>query len=207
VIVARSSDQSEIQIIRSHFETLGIPAVVMQDAFAGAIGQTVLRVPEAMAGLAVEFIERYRNGEFQLEEGPPDMGDAREFAGDLPSFKVYSRPDKAVPVVVKAGFSWPALVFGSLWFLLNGMWVNAIFVGLMDIGAWLYFHSYYPVTLLELCLSLLYLIVRFLIGKLGNTLLCLDLESKRYVRLTTVSAKNSTYAREAAAQWRRNANS
>jgi hypothetical protein len=196
VIVARSSDLSEVQVIRSYLESFGIPVVVMQNAFADAVEQTVLRVPESMAEQAGELIERYKKGEYRLDE--PDAGDTREHAGDLPTFRVYSRPDKAVLVVVKEGFSWPALIFGWLWFLLNGMWVNSIFLACIQIGAWLYFKYHSPSTLLDSAPFILYLAVHFLMGKLGNTLLGLDLENKGYVRLATVAAKNPAYAREAA---------
>jgi hypothetical protein len=160
-----------------------------------------LRVPESTAGLAGELIERYKKGEDRLDES--DADDAREHAGNLPTFRVYSHPHKAVPVVVKEGFSWPALIFGWLWFLLNGMWLNSILLGCIEIGAFFYFMSHSPSTPLDLGVFVLYLAVRFLMSKLANTLLGLDLESKGYLRLVTVAARNPAYAREAAGRLER----
>jgi hypothetical protein len=192
VIVFRLPDQAEMQVIRSYLESFGIPAAVSADAFCGALDGIVLRVPEALAGQAVELIEQYKNGEHRLAE--PNIPHVGENADGLSVFRVYSRPDRTVPVVVKDGFSWPALIFGPLWFLLNRMWVNSVLVFSLEIGAQLYLGSRDADT----WKWIFYLLARFLIGKWGNTLLCLDLENKGYARLATVSAKNPAYARAAA---------
>jgi len=118
----------------------------------------------------------------------------------MKTFRIYSHPKQPVPIVVKVGWSWPAFIFGPLWFLLNKMWLTAAVVVGLVVGERLFFQYLKPSSpgesLLFLGMLLLALVAWFLIGQFANFLLCSDLESRGYVLRGTVSAKSSRMARE-----------
>lgn len=123
------------------------------------------------------------------------------FAGRImKTYRVYSHPNRPVPMVVKVGFSWPAFIIGPLWFLVNKMWLNFAIVTAFIVSANLYFHHFKPSSqgekLLDLGMALLALVGWFLIGKFANLLLCSDLEGRGYVLQATVKAKSTRTARE-----------
>ena len=55
------------------------------------------------------------------------------------TYRIYSHPNRPVPMVVKVGFSWPAIIFGPLWFLFNKMWLTAAIVVGFVVGTRLFF--------------------------------------------------------------------
>jgi hypothetical protein len=120
----------------------------------------------------------------------------------MKTFRIYSHPKKSVPIVVKVGFSWPAFIFGPLWFLANKMWMYFAIVTVFAVGARLYFGGHEPSSdreaLLMFGMSLLYFVGLFFIGKVANFLLSSGLEDQGYVLQRTVTAKNARTAREEA---------
>ena len=115
------------------------------------------------------------------------------------TFRIYAHPKQPVPMAVKVGWSWPAFIFGPLWFLLNKMWLTAaIFVALV-VGEKLFFDYFKPAptgALFGLLMALLAIVAWFLIGRFANSLLCSDLEDRGYVLRATTSAKDSRAARD-----------
>ena len=72
----------------------------------------------------------------------------------MKTFRIYSRVDRPIPMVVKVGISWPAFIIGPLWFLLNRMWLNFAIVTALLLGGNLYFEYHKASTPTE---SLLFL--------------------------------------------------
>lgn len=215
--VARFLDPTEAHLLKAHLESCAIPAIVA-DAnlvqtnpfLGGAVGGASVRVPAAFVSEALELIAKFKNGEFQVEEAsgepsgvePENPGNPAAKGRRLKTYRVYSRADQAVPIVVKVGFSWAAFIFGPLWFLFNSMWLNFIIVAGLYVGGNLYFRSHQPSTdaesLLFAGVYAAYLLIWFLIGKFANSLLAVDLEDRGYRLVATVSAQNPAYARDAA---------
>lgn len=211
-IVARLLDTSEAHFLKHHLESCSIPAVVadanlvqVNPFLVGAVGGVSVRVPQAFMQEAVEIVAKFQGGEFALDEQAiKSNAEFAEFQPDtdvrgLKTFRIYSRANNRVPIVVKVGFSWGAFIFGPLWLLVNQMWLNFLIVATFVVGANLYFHNNQPTTREEqmvfLTMYVLFLFTWFLIGKFGNFLLAMDLESKGCKLVATVTAKNATYAR------------
>jgi hypothetical protein len=116
------------------------------------------------------------------------------------TFRIYSHPNRPMPIVVKVGFSWPAFIFGPLWFLLNRMWLTAAIVIAFYVGERLFFRNFKPASpggaYFRVLMDLLALVTWFLIARFANFLLCSDLEARGYVLRATVSAKDSRSARD-----------
>ena len=211
-IVARLLDPSEAHFLKHHLESCSIPAVVadanlvqVNPFLVGAVGGVSVRVPQAFMQEAVEIVAKFQGGEFALDEQAiKSNAEFAEFQPNtdvrgLKTFRIYSRANNRAPIVVKVGFSWGAFIFGPLWLLVNQMWLNFLIVATFVVGANLYFHNNQPTTreeqILFLSMYVLSLFTWFLIGKFGNFLLSVDLESKGYKLVATVKAKNATYAR------------
>lgn len=214
--VARRLDPTEAHILKAHLQSCSIPAMVADanlvqaNPFLGAaVGGASVRVPEAFVPEALELIAGFDKGEFQAPDEPGGKQGADAEAEPpgkpqrLTTYRIYSRPGQATPIVVKVGFSWAAFIFGPLWFLVNKMWLNFLIVATLFVGGNLYFHHHRPATNTESLLFAsayaLYLLIWFAIGKLANSLLAADLEEKGYRLVATVAAKNSAYARDQAA--------
>lgn len=75
-------------------------------------------------------------------------------------------------MVVKVGFSWPAFIFGPLWFLLNRLWLTAAIVVALIVGERLVFENFKPASpggaFFGLLMVLLALVAWFLIGKFAR---------------------------------------
>ncbi len=215
--VARSLDPTEAHILKSYLESCSIPAMVadanlVQAApfLSGPVGGASVRVPEAFASEALELIAKFNRIDVQPDSAGDDAMNEPSGSGapsevrKLKTYAVYVHPGKPVPVVVKAGFSWGAFIFGPLWFLLNRMWLNFFLVMTLYVGGNLYFRFNRVETDLGAPLFIgmyvLYLVLWFLIGKFANSLLAADLEDRGYKRIATVTAENPVYAREEAAR-------
>jgi len=116
------------------------------------------------------------------------------------TFRIYCHPHKRVPVVVKEGFSWPAFIFGPLWFLLNKMWLTAAIVIALVIGQRLFFGSFKAASsgeaLFGVLMFLLAIVAWFLVARFANCLLCSNLEDRGYVLRDTIGAKSARAARD-----------
>ena len=119
----------------------------------------------------------------------------------MKTYRVYVHPEKTAPVVVKAGFCWPAFLIGPLWFLVNGMWVNFVLVAMFVAATHLYSVRSGSGAMLGL-LGFVYLITWWLIGLLANPLLAAELVSKGYVLRGTVKARSMLKASELAREQR-----
>ena len=190
VDVARLQDDAEANILKNYLENQGIPAVVdgenVARTFGGAFGGVILRVDQAFEKQALELLAKYDAGEFQLSESSVEAEDGQPLSvqenpqwDKKRTYRVYSHPEKTNTVVVKVGFSWVALIFGPLWYLLNKMWLNFLIYALLVVGGSAYFSRFVPTSQGEAALlfgmNLLYLVAWFLFSWFANRLLCLDL--------------------------------
>lgn len=119
-------------------------------------------------------------------------------------YRVFTHPGHP-PTVVKAGFSWPAFIFGPFWFLLNRMWMMFLITGSLAFGGpFVFRYVDTPTTRAEALMNLLLwslrLFVWFGIGKIANFLLGEELIRKGYKLATTVRAKSIGNARELASR-------
>ncbi|MGE5384831.1 MAG: DUF2628 domain-containing protein [Betaproteobacteria bacterium] len=216
-IVARSLEPTEAHLLKSYLESCSIPAIVadanlVQAApfLTGPVGGASVRVPKDFAPEALDLIAKFNRIDVQADSLSDDAVDLplekSGIAGarKLKTYGVYTHPDKPIPLVVKAGFSWGAFIFGPLWFLLNRMWLNFFLVTTLYVGGNLYFRFHQVDADLGAPLFIgmyfLYLLLWFLIGKFANSLLAADLEDRGYKRIATVMAENPAYAREEAAK-------
>ena len=108
-------------------------------------------------------------------------------------------------ILVKEGFSWPALLFPLIWFLMNRMWIPAVIymafeVILFALAAWIEI----PQQAVLICS----LAVSLILGFEGNALLRWTLARRRFHERALVVARNleeaeykffSSVLREAAA--------
>lgn len=106
----------------------------------------------------------------------------------MKTYRVFAHPEKPVPIVVKDGFCWPAFLLGPIWFLLNGMWLNFLLVGLFVGASNLFFAAKLSGGFLTSLLVAVNLLVWILIGAFGNWLLAAELLGKGYVPRGTVQA-------------------
>lgn len=213
VDIANLQDQAEAHLLKAYLESCGIPAVTtganVARAFGGVFGGTRLCVQKPFAEQARELVASYNDGVFELDENTGDhpclqsnnsLAEPQEKG--LKTYRVYVHPERAASIVVKVGFSWAALVFGPLWFLVNRMWINSLFFLSLVIGGRLHFQHFQPTNqtedLMLLGMQFLYISAWILFSKFANSLLCSDLENKGYVLKATVTAKNPVYAREKA---------
>lgn len=219
VDIAWLQDQAEAYLLKGYLEGFSIPSVVaganVARAFGGAFGGTTLCVQKTFAKRAIEYVANYNNGDFQLDENAsegsglqPNNSQPLRQAKGLKTYRVYSHPERAATMVVKVGFSWAALIFGPLWFLLNRMWINFLIFTSLVVGGNLYFRHFRPANQTELLLlvgmQILYIAAWFLFSKFANHLLCSDLENKGYSLKATVTAKNPAYARDEATRVSKN---
>jgi hypothetical protein len=215
VDIANLQDQAEAHLLKAYLESSGIPSVAtgadVARAFGGVFGGTRLCVQKSFAKQARELVANYNDGVFQLDENADEylafQSDNSLTEGQekgLKTYRVYAHPKRAASIVVKVGFSWAALVFGPLWFLVNRMWINSLFFISLVLGGRLHFQHFQPTNqtedLMLLGMQFLYITAWILFSKFANSLLCSDLENKGYVLKATVKAKNPAYAREKATQ-------
>lgn len=206
VTVARSLDPTEAHLLQAYLESCGVPAVVADanivqayQLISQALGGASVRVPGQFRAQAEELLRQFRQGGAALNEADltdsavneaPAEGQKREKV-----YCVYSRTVHETPIVVKRGFSWGAFIFGPLWFLVHGMWAYFLIGTMLYLGGHLMFQNGAPFQLLGV--GAIYLLTWFYVGKIANFLLCDALERRGYRLLATVSAINSTYARDA----------
>jgi hypothetical protein len=125
---------------------------------------------------------------------PVDLAEAVS----MKTYRVYVHPDKLVPVVIKDGFCWPAFIFGPLWFLANGMFLNFVLVALFAAAGHLFFAAKVSGALLPGALSALYIVVWILVGAFANWLLAAELLGEGYEMRGTVEATSLKKAAELA---------
>ena len=120
----------------------------------------------------------------------------------MKTYKIYSHPNKPIPIVVKVGYSWSALLLGPIWFLPNQMWLTFGVTLSFVVSSHLYFRSFDPYTPTEAIYGLLILVAFIvgciLIGWFTNSLLCMNLVSEGYSLIDTISAENIRDARDKA---------
>ena len=216
VTVARLLEPTEAYLLKAHLESCDIPAVVgdanlsqANQFLAGAIGGARVSVPATYVERASELLNQFKDGKFELDSDAIEgvgIASSEEVVvgqkGKQKLFRVYSHPNKEVTVVVKQGFSWGAFIFGPLWFLVHGMWFYFFMLSALYLGGNLYLRSQAPGSntdvLILFCGFVVYILAWFFVGKFAHALLATALEESGYKLLATVSARNATYAREAA---------
>ena len=104
------------------------------------------------------------------------------------TYRVMVHPEKAVPVVVKIGYCWPAFLIGPLWFVVNGMWLNFLLVTAFVVSSNFFFAGRFGGGTLYGFLGALNAIVWILIGAFANWLLTAELREQGYVQRGTVQA-------------------
>lgn len=207
--VAQFYDPAEAYLLKGYLESFGIPATVIgadvARTFSGVVGGNRLSVPKPFVVQAIERMAAYNESRASPEDSPDDgaaVAADQPIGGQLKTYRVYAHPRRKTSVVVRSGFSWAALIFGPLWFLVNRMWVNGLIFVALVIGSTLYAIHADPVSVsehyIDALLLLLHPVVWLLFSALANTLLCSDLEGKGYALRATVRARNPAYAREAA---------
>ncbi len=90
-------------------------------------------------------------------------------------------------VLVKDGFSWPALLFPLIWFLMNRMWIPAVIylafeVVLLTVAAWIEV----PGQIVLICT----IAVNLILGFEGHALLRWNLARRRFHERAIVTARN-----------------
>lgn len=118
----------------------------------------------------------------------------------MKTYRVMVHPEKAVPIVVKVGFCWPAFLIGPLWFLLNGMWLNFMLTFAFFVATNLFAGGRMAGGLLYTTLSAVILVVWTLVGALANWLLTAELQEQGYVQRGTVQANSLLKAGKLARQ-------
>jgi hypothetical protein len=118
----------------------------------------------------------------------------------MKTYRVMVHPEKAVPIVVKDGFCWPAFLLGPLWFLANGMWLNFILVFAFVVASNLFFAGRMAGGFLYSLLGAANIVVWILIGALANWLLTAELQEQGYVQRGTVRATSLLKAGKLAQQ-------
>jgi len=137
VVVARCETPTEAHVLQQTLAAAGVAArvadahlVQAHSWMTGAVGGVRVLVPASLAADAQAVLAEFRAGAFELvPQGPDAEGAEPEPEAVDPAgvggrrFIVFRHPTRTPRVIaVKKGFSWPAVLVGPLWFLLNGMW-------------------------------------------------------------------------------------
>jgi hypothetical protein len=118
----------------------------------------------------------------------------------MKTYRVMVHPQRAVPMVVKVGFCWPAFLIGPLWFLVNGMWLNFVLVSAFVVAGHLFSAAKLTGGSLYGLLAAAYVAVWILVGAIANWLLTSELQEKGYVQRGTVKATSLLKAGKLAQQ-------
>lgn len=152
VTVARFDTPLQAHVLRSHFESLGIPAfvtdeytVAAQPLYSSAVGGVRVKVPASYQNAAQEAIQQFNDNAFLLEdddekvEGPhyTDFEEALvAYTGDAHWLRRWRGLMEERSRL--AGFNFFACWFPLIWFLIHGMYVSPVILGAIFFGlAWL----------------------------------------------------------------------
>ena len=107
----------------------------------------------------------------------------------MPSYRIL-KSDAGDSRVIKVGFSWPAFLLNMIWLIANGLWVGAILVFVLVVGALLVFRATVqksPIVVSAIAVAAEMALLLFL-GFRGNDWLAAHLESRGYKQIRTVEA-------------------
>ena len=208
VIVAHNLTTTGAVVLADYLGSQGIRAFAtdanVATAFGGVIEGANVRVPESekeLAGrLAADFECRARDCEAttsdEADPNPAPTNDPSSCASKhrLRTYRRYIHPQRNAAVIVKEGFSWGALIFGPLWFLLHRMWFMSLVSLALTVGGHAFFSAHRsPESLM--CIFVAYWAIWIFIGRIANDFLCTSLRTRGYRLQAVVRARSVTDVR------------